>query len=159
MSLGADSFNATGGTVVTFETTSVPQALQQFGVSVVGTTCGVYGQGTAGHQKDRRTAPTGTGVFGSGDRQGVYGDSGGMGVRADVSGGTGVTVKASLSGSPAYRKSRELSSRLRPALASTVSAALSKPLECWVKIQTPGVEQGFAVKAFLLGSSENLVVV
>jgi hypothetical protein len=74
MPTSADSFNATGPTIVGFETTSadVP-VLQAFGTSVVGTTCGVYGQATAGPQKDRRNAPPGTGVLGSGDTQGVLG--------------------------------------------------------------------------------------
>ena len=77
MSEGSDSFNATGPTLVAFETTSadVP-VLQQFGVSVVGTNCGVYGQGTDGDQKDRHRAPVATGVFGRGDTHGVYGISG-----------------------------------------------------------------------------------
>src|SRR6516225_5782908 len=77
MSEGSDSFNATGPTLVAFETTSadVP-VLQQFGVSVVGTNCGVYGQGTDGDQKDRHRAPAATGVFGRGDTHGVYGISG-----------------------------------------------------------------------------------
>jgi hypothetical protein len=73
---GADSFNATGPTVVAFETTSADTpVLQQFGVSVVGTACGVYGQGTSGPQKDRRSSPSGTGVYGRGDTQGVFGIS------------------------------------------------------------------------------------
>jgi hypothetical protein len=70
------SFNATGPTVVAFETTSNDTPVQQeFGVSVVGKTCGVYGQATTGAQMDRRTAPAGTGVFGRGGNQGVYGIS------------------------------------------------------------------------------------
>lgn len=70
------SFNATGPTVVAFETTSddTPVA-QAFGASVVGKTCGVYGQGTFDAQSDRRSAPMGTGVLGRGDAHGVYGIS------------------------------------------------------------------------------------
>jgi len=71
---GADSFNATGPTIVGFETTSADTPVkQQFGVSVVGTKCGVYGQGTSGAQMERRSAPFGTGVLGRGDTQGVLG--------------------------------------------------------------------------------------
>jgi hypothetical protein len=74
MSSGADSFNATGPTVVAFETTSADTpVLQSFGVSVVGTICGVFGQATNGAQKDRRQAPSGTGVYGTGELQGVLG--------------------------------------------------------------------------------------
>jgi hypothetical protein len=62
----------------------------QFGVSVIGTECGVYGQATGLPddpdyipQKDRRVAPlSGTGVCGSGN-QGVYG-SGNVGVYVEA---------------------------------------------------------------------------
>jgi hypothetical protein len=67
------SFGARGETIVAFETTSTDDPVNvYFGVSVVGKTCGVYGQGTSGSQKDRRTTPFGTGVFGRGESYGVY---------------------------------------------------------------------------------------
>jgi hypothetical protein len=69
------SFEATGDwTEVAFETTSesIPVG-QDFGVSVVGSKCGVYGQGTTGAQLHRKIVPQGTGVIGRGDVHGVYG--------------------------------------------------------------------------------------
>jgi hypothetical protein len=74
----AQSFTAgsadIAGTVVAFETGSVEVPVKaSFGVSVVGSTCGVYGQGTGGPQQNRRKAPEGTGVLGKGDSYGVYG--------------------------------------------------------------------------------------
>jgi hypothetical protein len=70
------SFNATGPTEVGFETTSADTPVhQQFGVSVVGKTCGVYGQGTSGTQGDRRRAPPGIGVLGRGTAVVVHGTS------------------------------------------------------------------------------------
>jgi len=82
------SYNATGPSIVAFETTSADTPVhQQFGVSVVGTKCGVYGQGTSGAQKDRRVAPLGAGVCGRGDTEGVYGigvEQGVLGVSASV---------------------------------------------------------------------------
>jgi hypothetical protein len=65
----AQSFTAGGtdiaGTAVAFETGSVDVPVRAgFGVSVVGSTCGVYGQGTGGPQQDKRKAPDGTRVFG-----------------------------------------------------------------------------------------------
>jgi hypothetical protein len=69
-------FGATGPTNVAFETlsTNIPVD-QEFGVSVVGSRCGVYGQATTHGQKDRQGAPSGTGVFGRGESFGVYGIS------------------------------------------------------------------------------------
>jgi hypothetical protein len=76
MSESESSFNATGPSVVAFETTSADTpVLQQFGVSVAGTTCGVYGQGTTDAQADRRRAPFGIGVLGRGKAVGVHGTS------------------------------------------------------------------------------------
>jgi hypothetical protein len=70
-----DSFNATGPTVVAFETLSTSAPVNQtFGVSVVGDRCGVYGQ-QATTQRDRRIAPVGAGVLGRGEGYGVYGIS------------------------------------------------------------------------------------
>jgi hypothetical protein len=71
MGLTDDSFNSTGETVVAFETINT-RGTPDFGVSVIGATCGVYGQGTVAF-RDRRIAPSGTGVFGRGEAQGVYG--------------------------------------------------------------------------------------
>jgi hypothetical protein len=75
-----DSFNSTGATEVAFETINT-EGFPAFGVSVVGTTCGVYGRnltmaGDPDH--DRRTAPANTGVFGRGDSHGVYGVTSGV---------------------------------------------------------------------------------
>jgi hypothetical protein len=65
------SFNASGCTVVAFETITGPED-RAFGVSVVANVCGVFGQGSANPQDDR-TSPKGTGVLGMGDVHGVYG--------------------------------------------------------------------------------------
>jgi hypothetical protein len=74
--MSEQSFSATGPTVVAFETLSTSTPVDQsFGASVVGSVCGVYGQGIGEHdaQRERTKAPTGTGVFGRGISHGVYG--------------------------------------------------------------------------------------
>jgi len=74
MSTGDTSFNATGPTSVGFETSSTDIPVNAaFGVSVVASKCGVYGQGTIHDQLDRRKSPLGTGVMGRGEMHGVYG--------------------------------------------------------------------------------------
>jgi hypothetical protein len=74
-----NSFNATGPTVVAFETTSLPTPSQEIGASVTGTRGGVYGQSmTPADDRDRRVMPPGTGVYGRGLSHGVYGISGGV---------------------------------------------------------------------------------
>jgi hypothetical protein len=69
------SFNASGPTIVAFETITGP-ADRSFGVSVSGSVCGVYGQGTEGDNQNDQITPQGTGVLGVGDTHGVYGATG-----------------------------------------------------------------------------------
>jgi hypothetical protein len=71
------SFNASGPTVVAFETITGAED-RAFGVSVVANVCGVFGQGAASpaSPQDNRTSPTGTGVLGIGELHGVYGVAG-----------------------------------------------------------------------------------
>jgi hypothetical protein len=66
------SFNASGPTVVAFETITGPGD-RSFGVSVSGSVCGVYGQGVQGNNQNDQITPGGTGVLGVGDTHGVYG--------------------------------------------------------------------------------------
>jgi hypothetical protein len=65
------SFNATGSTVVAFETLSVGD--RAIGVGVNGTQCGVHGEGGASPLGTRK-APFATGVHGHGDLVGVSGE-------------------------------------------------------------------------------------
>ena len=69
-----DFFNATGHTVVAFETTDTgPRA---FGGGVNGNRCGVHGEGMAKPLGPRAVSVSGVGVHGRGDFYGVYGIAG-----------------------------------------------------------------------------------
>jgi hypothetical protein len=68
------SFNASGPTVVAFETINAgPRA---FGVGVQGSQCGVHGEGMASSQGSRAVSISAVGVHGRGDFYGVYGVAG-----------------------------------------------------------------------------------
>ena len=72
--LGYSSRQPATGTEVAFETLSRSTPVSEyFGVSVVGSKCGVHGQGMRSEQRHTKIVPEGTGVIGSGDVYGVHG--------------------------------------------------------------------------------------
>jgi hypothetical protein len=68
------SFNASGPTVVAFET--IDTGPRSFGVGVEGNQVGVHGEGMASPQGSRAVSVLAVGVHGRGDHYGVYGVAG-----------------------------------------------------------------------------------
>jgi hypothetical protein len=74
MSSQDTSFNASGQTVVAFET--INNGPRAFGAGVNGSRCGVHGEGMASPQGSRSVTVSAVGVHGRGDFYGVYGIAG-----------------------------------------------------------------------------------
>ena len=70
----AQSFNANGSTVVSFEQVGDAVNTVDIGVGVIGTQCGVHGE-CVGFSRGTREAPRGTGIHGRGPLIGVNGEA------------------------------------------------------------------------------------
>ena len=146
MSSSDDSFNATGSTVVAFETTNNTPSNQTFGVSVTGTQCGVFGQSSLSPKStrpDTNTVSPGTGVRGYGVALGVHGTSDdgsgvyGWGKRGvEGLGKVGVLATHSVGGAPPVAEEAALAAEARGIPATGVGVV---GLRSWSEFNRAGV--------------------